>query len=143
MKFKWPYFGTSRRYSHIVGHAGSTTGIVHADVTDPIQGQGQGYGAFELPPIAHNCTFLGLYSPPLSGRAQNLWLMVIVWDLVYSLSEPNFRISFQESYHESSNFAKCRYFTNSNGRISVLCNATVTSLGMLVVLHVLCMLTFP
>jgi len=37
--------------------------------------------------------------------------MVIVWDLVYSLSEPDFRISFQESYHESSNFVECRYFT--------------------------------
>jgi len=36
---------------------------------------------------------------------------VIGWDLVYSLSEPDFQISFKESYHESSNFAKCRYFT--------------------------------
>jgi len=32
----------------MVGHAGSA-GIVHAD---PIQGQGQGYGAFELPTIS-------------------------------------------------------------------------------------------
>jgi len=35
-------------------------------------------------------------------------LMVIVLDLDYSLSEPDFRISFYESSHESSNFADCR-----------------------------------
>jgi len=41
-----------------------------------------------------NCTFLGL-SPPLFWRvAQNWWLIVIVWHLVYSLSEPDFGISF-------------------------------------------------
>jgi len=28
-------------------------------------------------------------------------LTVIVWDLVYSFSEPNFRISFYAGYHES------------------------------------------
>jgi len=32
--------------------------------------------------------------------------------LVYSLSERDLRISFSESYHVSSNFAKCRYYTN-------------------------------
>jgi len=32
-KFKWPYFDSASRYSQIVGYAGSTTGIVHADVT--------------------------------------------------------------------------------------------------------------
>ena len=32
-KFKWPYFGSASRYSQMVGYAGSTTGIVHADVT--------------------------------------------------------------------------------------------------------------
>jgi len=31
--------------------------------------------------------------------------------LVYSLSEPDFAFSFQESYHVSSNFVECRYFT--------------------------------
>ena len=38
------------------GHAGRTTGIVHADMTltfpSPIQGQGQGHGAFELTKIS-------------------------------------------------------------------------------------------
>jgi len=32
-------------------------------------------------------------------------------DLVYTTSEPDFRISFDESYHESSNVAEYRYFT--------------------------------
>jgi len=36
---------------------------------------------------------------------------VIVWYLDYSLSEADFWISFQESYHTSSNFTECRYFT--------------------------------
>ena len=37
---------------------------------DLIQGQGQGHGPFELPTVAHNCTFLGLSPPPLSRGAQ-------------------------------------------------------------------------
>ena len=73
--------------------------------------QGQGHGAFELPTVAHYCTFLRLSPPPLSRARQHWWLIVILWHLVYNLSEPDFRISFQESYHESSNFAECRYFT--------------------------------
>jgi len=38
-------------------------------------------------------------------------LMVVVWDLVYTMSECSFRISFWEIYHVSSNFAECQYFT--------------------------------
>jgi len=56
--------------------------------------QGQGHGAFELPTITHNCTFLHLPPLPFSRGAQNWWLVVIVWDLLYSLPEPDFRISF-------------------------------------------------
>jgi len=41
-----------------------------------------------------NCTFLGLSPLPLSRGAQNWWLMLIVWDLNDSLSEPDFWISF-------------------------------------------------
>ena len=57
----------------MVLQAASHTRNVYVDVTDldPIQGQGQGYGPFELPTIAHNCTFLGLSSPPLSRGTQN------------------------------------------------------------------------
>jgi len=69
---------------------------------DPIQGQG--HGAFELPEIAENCTFLGLSCPPFSRGAENGLLVVIAWHRVYSMSEPDFRISFEESYHGSSYF---------------------------------------
>ena len=63
--------------------------------------------------------------------------MMIVQDLpvVYSLSEPDFRISFSESYHVSSDFADITRI--SNGHISVLLEATVTWSGMLEVLYVL------
>jgi len=40
---------------------------------DPIYSRGQGHGAFELPTIAHNCTFLRLSPPPLSHGARNWW----------------------------------------------------------------------
>jgi len=48
--------------------------------------------------------------PPFARGAQNWWLIVIVCDPIYSFLEPGFGISFYESYHESSNFAKYRYF---------------------------------
>jgi len=38
-------------------------------------------------------------------------LVMIVWDLVCSFSEPDLWISFYESYHVSSNFAEYRYVT--------------------------------
>ena len=110
-KLKWPYFGTAWCYSHVVGHAASPTRTVYVDMSDLYPIQGQGHGAFELPTIAHKCTFIRLSPRPLSREAQNWRLLMIVWDLIYSLSEPDFRISFQENYHESSNFPDCRYFT--------------------------------
>jgi len=93
----------------------------------PYHSRGQGHGAFELPIIAHNCTFLRLSPPPLSRGARNWWLTVIAWDLIYSLSEPDFWISFNESYHESSNFAECRYITKFK-RSYFDSDATVTQL---------------
>ena len=57
-----------------VGHAAIPTRTVYADVIlspIPIQGQGQGHGAFELPTIAHNFIFLRLSPPPFSRGAQN------------------------------------------------------------------------
>jgi len=57
------------------------------------------------------CTFLGLSPPPFQRGAQNWWLVAIVWDLYYSLSEPDFWITIQESYHKSSNFVQYRYLT--------------------------------
>jgi len=50
--------------------------------------------------ICENCTFLGLYPPPVSCGPQNWWLVVIVWDLVYSLSESSFRISLRKLSQE-------------------------------------------
>jgi len=93
--------------------------------------------------IGHNCTFPGLSPPPILCAAQNWWLILIVWDLKYSLSEPDFRISFYKSYQESSNFANIDISRYSNGRISLLHDATVTSFWTLVVLFVLCMLMSP
>jgi len=55
----------------MIGLAGSPTCTVYVADLDPIQGQGQGHGAFELPKIAHNCTYLGLCPLPLSPAAQN------------------------------------------------------------------------
>ena len=93
-----------------------------------------------------NCTCLGLSHPPFWRGDQNWWLMVIVWDLLYSLSEPDFGISFLESYRESSNFAGCRHFTKltcpffgSACRYSQM----VGHDDSLVVLHVLYMLIWP
>jgi len=43
---------------------------------------------------------------------QMWWLTMIVLNLVYSLSEPNLGISFEESYHVSSNFVECWHYTN-------------------------------
>jgi len=46
----------------MLGHASSPTRTVYVD--------GQGHGPFELPTVAHKCTFPGI-SPPLSRGAQN------------------------------------------------------------------------
>jgi len=39
---------------------------------------------------SENCTILGLSPPPIWRGAENWWLIMIVWDLVYSLSEPDY-----------------------------------------------------
>jgi len=59
---------------------------------------------------SENCTFLGLSFPPFWHWAQNWWLIILVWDLVYSLSQPDFLISFSVSYHVISNFAECQHY---------------------------------
>jgi len=61
---------------------------------DPIQGQRQVHGASEFPKISENCTFLSLSRPAFQQGAQKWRLIVITRDLVYSISEPDFRISF-------------------------------------------------
>jgi len=108
---------------------------------DPIHGQG--HGAFELPTIAHNCTFPCLSPSPLSRSAHNSWLLVIVWDLDYSLSEPDFWISFYESYHESWNFAEYPHFTTFKQPYFRTAWCYSHMVGLLVVLQLLCMLMWP
>jgi len=48
---------------------------------------------------------------------------MIAWDLVYSLSELNFPISFSESYHVTSNFTECRHYTNFKGQSHMVTSA--------------------
>jgi len=40
--------------------------------------------------ISTNCTFLCLPPPPFRCGAHNWWLIMILWDLVYSLAKPDF-----------------------------------------------------
>ena len=58
------YFGTGRCYSHMVGYAGSPT---YTYDLDPIQGQGQGHGAFELPTTSEAVYAGGDDRSPLAG----------------------------------------------------------------------------
>ena len=104
---------------------------------DPIHGQCQGHGAFELPKTAHNCTFLGLAPPPLSRWSQNWWLVVIAWDQIYSLTEPDFLIFF---LGKLSREFKLRGMSTFHEIQMVVREGTVRWLGMLIVLQVLCML---
>jgi len=47
--------------------------------------------------ISENCTFLGLSPPTFWRGAQNWQLIMIAWDLAYSLSEPDFQIASHEA----------------------------------------------
>ena len=62
---------------------------------------------------------------------------MIVQHLVYSSSEPDFRLSFYESYHESGTRVQTSLNVNIpqhlNGHIPVVRDATVRWLGVLVV----------
>jgi len=122
----------------MVGHAGSPTGIVRADMTLT---QGEGYWAFELPKIAENCTFLGLSPLPFWRGAQNLSLIVIAWDLAYS---PIFRFLSKKAITITSvqTLRNVDITRISNGHISQLLQATVTWSETLVVLYVLRMLIY-
>jgi len=93
-KFKWPYFGSAWCYSHLLGHGGSPTRTVYVDtiltrpkvkvkVTDHLNFR-------QLPITAHFQVCL----PCHFAWSLKLMVTLIVWDLVYSLSEPDFRTSF-------------------------------------------------
>jgi len=93
--------------------------------------------------IVRNCTFLRLPPPPLPRGAQNWWLVVTVWDLVYSLSEPIFEFPYRKAIRRVQTSRNVNISRNSNGHISIVREATVRRLGMLVVLQLLCMLIWP
>ena len=70
--------------------------------------------------IWENSTFIRLSPAPFWRAAQDLWLITIVWDLVYSFSEPDFGISPLFGGHVTSKFAKCWHHQNPLGFISAL-----------------------
>jgi len=91
---------------------------VHADVTwrDP-RSRSLSFWSSE------NCTFLRLSPQPFWRGTQNWWLITLVWDLVYSFSEPHFWISPPLGGHVILKFAKCWYHQNPLGFISALAEA--------------------
>jgi len=54
-------------YSHMVGYAGSPTYTVYIDDLDPVQGPGQGHGAFEFPTTSEAVHAGGDDRSPLAG----------------------------------------------------------------------------
>jgi len=87
-------------------HAGRSTRTVYVDVTltrSKVKVT-EHLNFRQLPIMAHFHVCL------LCHFCVELKLTLIVWDLDYSLSEPDFRLPFYESYQESSNFAECRHF---------------------------------
>ena len=64
--FKWPYFGTAWRYSQTVGHAGSTTGIVHADVSLN-RSKVKVTGLLNFRQLAKPCMLAAMTADPLRG----------------------------------------------------------------------------
>jgi len=90
-----------------------------------------------------NCTFLGLSSLPFWCGAQNWWLVMIAWDLVYILWSPIFKFPSKTALIWAQTSRNVDITRISNGRISVLHEATVTLAVLLVVLHILCMLMWP
>jgi len=102
----------------MVGHAGSPMCIVHAYLTayyPRSRSRSRGFWNSE------NCTFLHLSPLPFWRGAQIWWLIItIVWDLVYSFSEPDLLISPAVGGHVTSRFLKCWYHQNTLGFISTL-----------------------
>jgi len=94
--FKGPYFRIAGSYGHMFGYASSAICIVHADMT-LTRSKVKVMGLLKFRRL--HCIFLGLSPLPFWRRAQNWRLIMIAWDLVYSLSEPDFWIFFSESYH--------------------------------------------
>ena len=65
---KWPYFGTEWRYSQMVGHSGSTTGIVHADMAlTRSKVKVEVTGLLNLRKLAKPCMLAAMTAAPLWG----------------------------------------------------------------------------
>jgi len=126
--FKWPYFRTAGGYGHMVGHAGSPICIAHT-WPDPTSRSLIFWSS-------ENWIFLYLPLLLFWCGTHNWWVMMIVWDLVYSFLEPDFWISPPVS----SKFAKCWYHQNPLCFISALADARSLWLWLQVGYNNLCML---
>jgi len=92
---------------------------------------------------SENCTLLCLSPLPFWPGAQNWWLVMISWDLIYSLLDPAFKFPSQKAITWVQTLQNVNIIRNSKSHISVLLEARVTWSGMLVVLYVLFMMTWP
>jgi len=90
-----------------------------------------------------NCTFSGVFPPLFWRGAQNWWLTVIAWDLVYSVSEPSFQFPSKKAITWLQTCKNVDITRISNGQISILLEARVCWSGTLVVLYILCILMRP
>jgi len=87
-----------------------------------------------------NCTFLRLRPPLFRPGAHNWWVIMIVWDLAYSFSEPYFWIFLGVGGCVSSKFAKCWDHQNPLHFISALAEARSLLLWLQVGRNKPCML---
>ena len=81
------YFDTGWCYSYMVGYAGSPTYCVCWCDLDPIQGQGQGHGAFELPTTSEAVHAGGDDCSPLVGLSDLLLQFIFCICLCIHISE--------------------------------------------------------
>jgi len=143
MKLKWPDFANAWCYSHMVAHAASPTRTVYVvDVTlTPSKVKVTEHLNFrQLPITAHFQVYL--------LRHFRTELKTDGWHWQYgtwstACRSPIFEFPSRKAIMTVQTSRNVDISRNSNGHILVLRNATVTWLGMLVVLHVLCMLTSP
>jgi len=92
---------------------------------------------------SENYTFLGLSPQPFWRVVQKWWLMMIVWDLLYSLIGPIFEFPSKKAITWVQTSQNADITRTSNCHISILLEDRVTQFGMLIVLHVLCMMIWP
>jgi len=116
--FKWPYFHTAGGYGHKVGESGSPVCIVHIDVS--LTWSKVKVKVTDLKFRKLHCS---TSTSSAMHRDHNWRVNTILWDLVYSFSEPDFLISSPVGGHVTSKFAKCWYHQKSLCFISALTDA--------------------